>query len=177
MLKLSMNSPSDYLKSEEGFTIQELLVVLIISSLMVSFTLSLFLFGSKILGSWSKKSELRQAVQQTLIVAMIDLIESSGVPTLTDTSIEFTKNNGSSVHYGYGRGRILRNGAIVSSQEGLVMSMKVARKQVLPQVHDGNVFSISVSAIRNDLAYSSTTVVIVATSSRDEFNPSLTAKN
>jgi len=79
------------LKKTDGFTIQELLVVLIVGSLLIGFSMSLFLFTDRLFKTWYGSGEVKMAANRILSQAALDIQQSTAVIEHTDTSFVFIK--------------------------------------------------------------------------------------
>src|SRR5213594_2059476 len=97
------------LKDDRGFTIQELMVTLIVGSLLVSFGFSLFLFVNKIYGSWQRKVDVQTTVSHALNVMTLDVLRSKMVPEVSDTALELISISDRRIRYHFNSGQIRRN--------------------------------------------------------------------
>lgn len=97
------------LREEDGFTIQEILVVLIVSSLLVSFGLELFLFTSKIVGKWTKKTERNSIINSTVQRIALDVEKSSSIENATDSLLILGYHTGKEVSFHSGENGVWRN--------------------------------------------------------------------
>ncbi len=82
------------LKSEDGFTIQELLVAIIAGSMLVGFSFSLYLFVARIVQKDMHAREHKQRAQEAVELITSDIERSSLVIQLNDSTLEL----GSAMH-------------------------------------------------------------------------------
>src|SRR6266850_3852847 len=140
--------------SEDGFTIPEMLVVIIVGSLLVSFTLSQFLFSNKIFIKWSRQSESQFMVAGVLDVISRDLLESNGIVELSDTKLVLSKPIGSNVVYHFDGVQLWRNDDIIVPPKEKVELM-IRLKPILqsPNGHRIILLNVTVIAISKDLRF------------------------
>jgi len=101
---------------ESGFTIQELMVVLIVSSLLVTFSFSLFLFTGKLFASWQKKIELHSEVSRVLQLIASDVHRAKQVLELSDSTMTLVGTSSIEVIYSTQGNRLRRNHHTVGSE-------------------------------------------------------------
>ncbi len=77
-----------FLKSESGFTIQELLVAIVAGSLLVGFSFSLYLFVAKIVQRDIRIREHREHALQTVELIASDIEGSCSATASTDSTLE-----------------------------------------------------------------------------------------
>lgn len=97
------------IKRENGFTIQEVLVAIIVGSLLVGFSLSAFLFVSRIHRSWQSRSDIEQTTGRTVQTITLDVLRSKAA-TVSDSMITLEWPGGRRVHYLLGNSAVTRNG-------------------------------------------------------------------
>ena len=117
------------LRREAGFTIQELMVVLIVGSLLVSFSVTLFLFANKLFHSWQKKSEVSIAVARTLETISLDIMQSNQISGRSDSSLVLQRGLRSSVKYLFDGDAVWRNEQLISPAE---MKMSLTLSPIKP---------------------------------------------
>lgn len=153
--------------SEGGFTIQELLVALIVGSLVLSFSFSLFLFAGKLLTSWQREMELRTVVNRVTRTIASDVLRSKSGLIFADSLLILTGTGGREIRYRFQKGKIQRNLDLIHSKDVSVTALvhvpgfQLDAKQFLVQV--------AVRGERGNLSHNSETVVSLPWSSRDEF--------
>ena len=89
-------------KNEDGFTIQELLVALVVGSLLMSFCLSLFLFSNKIFVTW-----------HALQTFAFDIRNSREITNVRDTSLTVQRGDRRPISYFFDKATIRRNGVFL----------------------------------------------------------------
>jgi prepilin-type N-terminal cleavage/methylation domain-containing protein len=110
---------SRFLANEEGFTIQELMVVLVIGSI-------LYLFAEKVSLSWKRTSEFSDAASVILATLSADLGEAYAGMELTDSSLTIVKNRwGRTVRYQMREGSIVRNRVPLYQVEGSSIAIRL----------------------------------------------------
>jgi hypothetical protein len=97
------------LRYEEGFTIQEILVVLIVSSLLVSFGLSLFQFAGKLVSKWKKKTEVHSLMNSVTQRIALDVQKSKSVSEVNDSSLVLEYGIGKQVVFRFNSAGAWRN--------------------------------------------------------------------
>ena len=113
--------------SEEGFTLHEILVAIVVSSLVMGFGLSLFTFAHKYLAAREKLSDLKGSVDRTLFVLSTDIEQSCRLEVLSDTSIVVREPRGRLVAYRFDGTKILRNGTAMHDES---LQIKVSIKEL-----------------------------------------------
>ncbi|MBI1806232.1 MAG: prepilin-type N-terminal cleavage/methylation domain-containing protein [Ignavibacteria bacterium] len=157
------------LRNEQGFTMQELLVVLIVSSLLAGFCFSLFLFTSKLLLSWQRNTEVRSIVNGTLNTLVLDVQQSKQVTEITDTTLVLVKRGNRTVVYHFSRNRIFRDHDVVASQDGIQLSVLVSKEIQNQKSAQAPVLTIKVSGTSTSNTYQSETRVTLPYSGREAF--------
>lgn len=104
----------NWIQDESGFTIQELLVVLIVGSLLVSMSLTTFLFANKVAKSWQDRTELKEAVHRTLQQIVFDVQRSNGILMANDSILVLTDKL-KQISYRHDGHSIWRNGVLMDS--------------------------------------------------------------
>ena len=107
-------------RSEDGFTIQEILVAIIVGSILVSMCLSVFLFSSKLLFRWQRNVEVREAADRILQTIAMDVQTARSVMIAGDSSMVLERDGGRNITYRFDGGvwrndvRLVSNGKIAS---------------------------------------------------------------
>ncbi len=104
--------------NEAGFTIQEILVVLLVGSLLVSFSISTYLFLGRLFTSWQRTVELHRVVNDAAQAIAFDIQHSGATYLLPDSSFIIEREAGKTVIYSFGSGTLLRNGQPMSVEDG-----------------------------------------------------------
>jgi type II secretory pathway pseudopilin PulG len=159
-----------FISSEEGYTIQELLVVLIVSSLLFSFGMSIYMSASKTVGGWTKKNELRESVQRTLSVVSSDLMRCSELNDLTDSALSIVRENKFVVYHFDGK-NVCRNDVQLSKPENVDIGMNIVREG---DNSDSTKMLLTITIFGNmkSQAYEATVTVNVPMSSKQLFTAS-----
>ena len=99
----------NFIKNEEGFTIQEILVVLIVGSILISLSLALFQFTNELFQGWHGTNELKSDANRILHRIGLDIQRSNGVLELTDTTFVLSRGSESLVKYSFTNLTLKRN--------------------------------------------------------------------
>lgn len=113
------------IKNEDGFTIQEILVVIIVGSILIGLSLSLLLFTNKLFRTWSGTSELKSGANRILHQIAIDVQQSREVLEHTDTSLVISKGVGRVVRYSYNGHILSRNEVDLTLPKTIAVKIKV----------------------------------------------------
>ena len=125
-----------WVRSEEGFTIQELLVVLVVSSLLVGFSLSLFLFVNKLFLTWEQQSELQSVVSRTLQVIALDVLESKHHVEISNTSVVLMKNTGRTIVYRFDGKHVWRDNVLIGILKDALLKVVIKHSSISSIHHD-----------------------------------------
>lgn len=112
--------------NEKGFTIQELLVVLFVGSLLLSFSLSLLLFSGKLFGSWERDLELHRTAHRVVHRLSSDLRKSDRLEVRSDSALVLQLLDERSVEYRFSIGKITRNGVYLSAEDSPLLWATIA---------------------------------------------------
>lgn len=102
------------MKNEQGYTVTELLAVLIISSLIIGFCFTTYLFGQRLYSSWNKKADLTALVNKIHQNAVLD-VERSKKIEFTDEGILMQQLGGRVVQYRISADSLMRNDVLLSN--------------------------------------------------------------
>ena len=119
------------IKQEDGFTIQEILVVLIVGSILIGLSLSLFLFTDKLFITWSGTSDLKSETNRILYQIAFDIQQSREIIEHTDTSFVLSRNVGRVIRYSYNGKTMLRNNVDMTPRKAATLKMKVVEEHTL----------------------------------------------
>jgi prepilin-type N-terminal cleavage/methylation domain-containing protein len=164
------------LASEGGFTLHEVLVAIVISSLLIGFGLSLFLFAQKLLVAHERTSNLKAAVDRVLNVLSTDLERSCEVSEVSDSTVVLRLPSRRAATYRFNGSEVSRNGDRMHGEE---MQMAVIVKMLAPPVGSkvsSPAYEISVAGKETGLSYEAQTLVLVPWSARQEFTGSSSRK-
>jgi hypothetical protein len=160
----------DVIKREDGFTIQEVLVVLIVGSILVGLSLSLFLFTNKLFLTWSGTNELKSETNRILYQMAFDIQQSRELVEYTDTSFVLSKNVGKVVRYGYNSKILLRNDVDITPRKTATVRIKVVQEHVLGgNINRAPLFHITILVQSALLDYTAEIDASLASSSRSLF--------
>lgn len=154
-------------KDERGFTIQELMVVIIVGTMLVSFCLSIFLFGQKLFSSWQRKAELQRTVANAIQIISRDVLISSYATQLSDTGLTLKRNSENNVMYGCNGKFIRRNGEMIFPAGEI--SLKVLFAQRNKSDKCPSLLNIKVEGRSKSLFYSSQAEIAIPFSSKAQF--------
>lgn len=97
-------------KEEEGFTVVELLAAMVVSSLVVGFVLSMYLFSERVMARQQKRSNVRDEVFSCAQRIVADIESSTEMERCDDTSLVLRQNPLKEIKYHFDASRILRDG-------------------------------------------------------------------
>ena len=113
-----------FLKDQKGFTIQEILVVLLVSSLLLGFCYSLFSFTHKLLFSWQQRTEVHSFVDRAITLIVLDVERAKEIVNISDSTFTIIKNDDQLILYRFAKGRIIRGQDTLSSTENISVSIE-----------------------------------------------------
>ncbi len=116
------------IKREDGFTIQEVLIVLIVGSILIGLSLSLFLFTNKLFLTWSGTSDLKSETNRILYQMAFDIQQSREIAEHTDTSFVLSRSVGRVVRYSYNGKTLRRNYIELTPQKTARVRVKVVEE-------------------------------------------------
>jgi hypothetical protein len=155
---------------KEGFTIQEILVVILVGSLLIGFSLSLFLFTNKLFQTWYGNSEMKNSSNRILQQIALDIQQSREIIGQTDTSLVLSKGIGKIVHYIYEGKTLQRNEVDLTPEKSAAVKIKIEmEKDNIPMELRGHVFRIKLLAQSKSIDYEIETDAMAAPSSRSQF--------
>ena len=151
---------------ESGFTIQELMVVLIVSSLLVTFSFSLFLFTGKLFTSWQKRTELHLEVSRVLQLIASDVHRAKQVLELSDSTMTLVGTSSIQVIYSVQGNRLRRNHHTVGSESVRFVLHLTPMKQ-FNKYSEG--VGISLAGYSHSNSFSAHTNASILQSAKEEF--------
>jgi hypothetical protein len=104
-----MKAPA-HIRKDDGFTIQELLVVMIAGSILVGSGLTAFEFVSRLHSRWQRESMLKAAVERAAQAIAIDIMRADGLLEMTDSTLTLRVHEDRPIRYEFNGNTILRNG-------------------------------------------------------------------
>ncbi len=152
---------------EAGYTIQELLIVLIVGSLLVGFSFSLFLFVNRMFSTWHKTAEFRQQVQSAVRTIATDISRSRRVVTYSDSALVLEKPTGIGVVYAFDGRSIRRDGISVIADTSIACVVSLKRKTAGRD--ESVVLNIDVEGRQRMLVYRAGSDILVPKSSVQSF--------
>ncbi len=157
-------------QKEDGFTIQELLVVLIVGSLLISLCLSLFLFSNKIFITWQHTAERKDAVNYALQTIALDIRNAGVITNVSDTSLIVQRDNLRPISYFFDATTVRRNDILlfhgnVSVSPILSGHLPSGSGKILAQA-----ICIKIGTTSSGINYEASTEVEVPQSARQNLN-------
>jgi prepilin-type N-terminal cleavage/methylation domain-containing protein len=104
-----------YIRNQSGFTIVELLVTMILSSLVVSFVYSLYFFSVKLMGTWERRVDLHLVIDQCFQRIDSDIMSTTNVVECNDSLLSLLANQMDTVKYRFTEMDVSRNGVLFAS--------------------------------------------------------------
>ena len=101
-------SNAEFIRSERGFTLQETMVVMIVSSILVGFSYILFQFVLHYMHTNLEKRGRKETCQHLAALLSAD-IERSSFVRVADSSLALFSSSGDTILYRSGGGGVLRN--------------------------------------------------------------------
>lgn len=98
-----------------GFTIVELLAAMVISSLVLAFVGSIYIFGERLVASWHRRADLTSLVYGSTWRIVLDIQKCTDVYGYTDSTLTIEKNQLDTIEYRFNNGKIWRNGVSFST--------------------------------------------------------------
>lgn len=117
-------------RNEQGFTLHEVLVAIIVGSLLISLCLVIVSFTGKQIARWKQRTQVEQSVQSTLQRVALDIQRSREILESTDSSLTLDMGIGLVVQYRSNEDGIWRNDvALAGSDEGAtICRMRISHK-------------------------------------------------
>ena len=113
------------IKNEDGFAIQEILVVLIVGSILVSLSLALFQFTNELFQTWYGTSEMKSDVNRIMYTLALDVQRSSNVIEKTDTTLVLSRGVGRILRYTFGNQILKRDDIDLVPQKIKLFQVKI----------------------------------------------------
>lgn len=157
-------------EDESGFTLQEILIVIAVASLLVSMGLSVVAVINKTFGQWRAESSLRASVNSAISRMAEDVRNSRAILAVSDSMIVISKDVGSAVTYRFYASGIKRNEVMLAGLDEPVLTGSVTVK-TSPVGRKGGerYFLVQVTGERKNRLYSAQTMVTVPQSSAVSF--------
>ena len=161
----------DFYSDETGFTIQELLVVLLVSSLLLSMSLSVFFFTNKLIFSWKQRSEVSLSTHRIMNRVALDCARAIDLEQLSDSTLVLREEGGRVTQYRFRFGRVWRNDVNVESL-GLI-SYDVRAKRLESTMPGDENIAIEVSGRMRDVFSTANAILRIQTSNCIQFDHEL----
>ena len=159
------------LKEENGFTVQELLVVLVVGSLLFSFCFSLFSFVDKVSLTWRRNKELKNVVHNNAENMAFDIQRSIWVARSADSLVTMEKPGKRLVEYRWASGLVARNGALLTNSLACTIAMEESHQD------SSEVYLVRSTGRSRSSIYETSYRVITLQSGRALFNASYARKD
>ena len=169
--------PFSQWKDERGFTIQELMVVIIVGSMLVTFSFSLFLFTHKVFSSWQKKSDVQTSVTHILNIMTLDVLQSKLIAEVSDTTMLLIKKSDAYVRYRFEGMQIKRNDDLIGASESTRFTVGVSRIPSSEKDNQTRLLRIRIAGTSKTNAYSAETQILVPRSSKSDFINAIAASH
>jgi competence protein ComGC len=130
MDRIRVKTP-ERIRNEDGFTVQELFVVLIIGSVLVGLGLTTFAFVSKLHSSWQKKAVLRAAVDRAAQAIAIDIMRADRLLEVTDSTLTLRVHEDRPIRYEFNGNTISRDGLRWSDSDAIRLVATVSLGPIL----------------------------------------------
>jgi prepilin-type N-terminal cleavage/methylation domain-containing protein len=140
-------------KSQNGFTLQELMVSLVVASLVVSFCVSALLFSKRLVTSWQRRVQVQDVAEHTLNAITRDVSSSKRLLDLSDTSLVLLRHDGVMITYKFSRFMIQRSNVALNDPSDVQLRLVVHREQPAGQKLVTPLLKVKVSAARMSLVH------------------------
>jgi prepilin-type N-terminal cleavage/methylation domain-containing protein len=111
--------------SESGFTLQELLVVLAVSSILFMLGMTLFGFVTRLVSGAARKGDSRDRVEHVLQRISTDIGRANMVSEVTDSTLLLLMHDARTVRYQFSHGLLMRNEDTLGSPPGACLNLTV----------------------------------------------------
>ena len=159
-------------KREEGFTLVELLVTMTISSMLLGFVFSMYLFSERLLVQWQKKAEVRDAVSGCLQRILRDIQSNHQLVECSDTLLILDQGLGKNIVYHFGGKQVLRN-EVQMGAPNIELTSKISATEDTTGAQPVRHWGVSVIARRGDIIDSSVVCLSTIMSSGDMVQESM----
>lgn len=155
---------------ERGYTLQELLVVLLVGSIIVSYTLSLLLSVLRVLTRAESTLELRDAVNGSAQAIALDVQKSISVSAVGDSVLLLSLPGDRTIEYRLVRGRLMRSSEPMIPDSVITLRLRVGVSQPPGAMGGaGNQVDISIWGKSRGVAYETTARVATVSEGREAF--------
>lgn len=158
------------LTDQHGFTLHEVLVAIVVSSLLIGFGLSLFLFAQRLLLAHERTSSLKSAVDRILFVISTDIERSCRLEDVSDSTLVICLPNRRFVSYRFDGTTVQRNSTPLHEDAyrlrvALTGFDRPSGSRVSPRA-----LEIRVTGERGTSHYEAGTIALIPWSARQEFS-------
>lgn len=145
------------------------MVAMVVSSIMISLSLSLFLFSHKLFSIWRDSTELKASVNRTAQLMSLDIQRSSELVGLSDSAFVLQSASGKRVLYRFDGKNVYRD-----DMEVFVRHQGECRVRVTQEFGStSRLYHIAVTGTSRAHRYEAQTIAAIPYSSRAEFRASL----
>jgi prepilin-type N-terminal cleavage/methylation domain-containing protein len=115
------------LADESGFTINELIVAMVVGSILVGYAFELYVFASRIVTSWRARTEIASAAEGVLNRMTLDLQRSSDFIQEGDSLFVMISDNREIASYRVSRGIVMRGDVPMHESEKTRVGIQLIR--------------------------------------------------
>ncbi len=115
------------LADESGFTINELIVAMVVGSILVGYAFELYVFASRIITSWRARTEIAAAAEGVLNRMTLDIQRSSELIQEGDSVFVMISDNREIASYHVSKGMVSRGGIAMHSEEKVQVGVRAVR--------------------------------------------------
>lgn len=115
------------LADESGFTINELIVAMVVGSILVGYAFELYVFGSRIITSWRARTEIAAAAEGVFNRMTLDIQRSSELIQEGDSLIVMISDNREIASYRVSRGMVMRGEVPMHESEKTHIGVQLSR--------------------------------------------------
>lgn len=112
---------------QAGFTINELIVAMVVGSILVGYAFELYVFASRIVSAWRAKTGISTAAERVLGQMTLDLQRSSSLIQEGDSVFVMASDNREIASYHVSHGVVSRNGVAMHPQEKIQVAVRANR--------------------------------------------------
>ena len=157
----------DLIKKTDGFTIQEILVVLLVGSILVSLSLALFQFTNELFQMWYGSTEMKSDANRILHAIALDVQRSREVIEKTDSTLIVSREIGRIVKYSYDGKTLLRNDVDLSPKK--MNKFKIWIDEITEKGQFQRTFRIKILTVSKWINYESEIVAMTSYCSKSGF--------
>jgi prepilin-type N-terminal cleavage/methylation domain-containing protein len=110
-----------------GFTIQELIVALVVGSILIGYAFELYVFARRIVTHWQKEAEISEVVHSTLNRMTLDVQRANNVEIQGDSVFVMRTDTRVIAVYRCAGGFITRNDVLMNASGSVALSTQPSR--------------------------------------------------